>query len=730
MAFILILAIIGLIVLKALDIQQDVVRSEEHRYRSFLLAMELFQSSEDLTRMARSYVSTGDPAYEKRYFDILDIRNGIKPRPIKYSPTYWHLAGVDRGPAIAHGEAVPLQDLMRREGLTEQELALLRESQANSDHLVLMEKRAFAAITGLYEDGQGRFTVRKAPSQDYAIGLLFSKEYFDEKARIMEPIQRFMDAQDVRIKTELNAHVSRLRRYIIWALVLIAMALIGLAVSVVYSFRWILRPIERMRSQVTQIAEGNYAARCTILSVNEIGELCRHFNHMADSLETDIHRRKEAAEILKENETQMRLVLNASGGAIYGTDMEGNCTFANLACARAFGYTNPEAILGGNMHRLTHHSYPDGRPMPIEECVLNKACREGLSLHAEDVVFWKPDGAKFHAEYWSYPQIAEGRVYGAVVTFIDITERKKAQELLTEETKRLSDILEGTNLGTWQWNTVTGEIIFNERMAEILGYRLSELVPITRDMRERFIHPDDLKTSSDVLERYLKNELKYYECELRMHHKSGSWIWVLEKGQVVTWTPDGKPLIVSGTQEDITERKREEERIRYLATHDALTDLPNMRMARERLAIAIGMARRHKTWVAVMFIDLDGFKHVNDTFGHDAGDDVLREAAGRFRSRLRETDTAARVGGDEFLLVITDLNSPDNAATLAEALIGLFSRPIHLKHGHVSIGLSIGIALYPGDGDDIDRLIKTADQAMYRVKSSGKNGFAFARPAS
>ena len=119
---ILLLTIIVIVVFKALNIQDDVTQSEQHRFRSFSLAMELFQSSEDLTRMACSYVSTGNPIYEKRYFDILDIRNGKQPRPANYNATYWHLAGVGHVPAVAQGETIALQELMRRKNFTEEEM--------------------------------------------------------------------------------------------------------------------------------------------------------------------------------------------------------------------------------------------------------------------------------------------------------------------------------------------------------------------------------------------------------------------------------------------------------------------------------------------------------------------------------------------------------------------------------------------------------------------------------
>ncbi|MBI4632745.1 MAG: PAS domain S-box protein [Deltaproteobacteria bacterium] len=977
----LLLIIIGIVVFKALTVQDDVTRSEQHRFRSFLLAMELFQSSENMTRMARSYVTTGNPIYENRYFEILDIRNGKKPRPEHYTVTYWHLSGVGRGPAIAPGEAVALQDLMRREGFTEQEFALLRQSQANSDKLATMEKQAFAALKGLYDDGHGNLTVRGAPNRGYAARLLFSEKYFDEKARIMAPIQEFMDGIDERIQAELSALQSKLRRYILAALVFIVMTLLTVAAKIIHVFRSILKPIEYLSSRVADIAQGNYAVRCDIRSSDEIGELCAHFNSMADFIETDIRQRRVTEEALQESEQQVRLLFNSTAEAIYGIDLRGNCTFANPSCLRMLGYIDMGQLLGKNMHSLIHHSRPDGSPMPVEVCRIYQAFREGTGVHVDDEVFWRADGTCFPAEYWSYPQIVNGKVSGAAVTFINITERKQAEEALRESRQQFQGLVE--TLYDWVWEVDTqgrytyispqiknilgyepGEILGKtpfdlmspeeaKRVSEIFGALIAERKPIAaleninlhkdghpviletnglpfydadgnfqgyrgtdRDITERkkaeeeikqseeklkeaqriarmgnweldltknilfwsdgiyelfeidprefgasydaflnTIHPDDREEVGRAYAESLKNRTPY-EISHRLLMKDGRIKWVNEgcrteydiqgnplksfgivqditerkqteetlketseylnnlieyaNAPIIVWdaklritrfnqaferitgksaedvlgkhiellfpeetkTPtlehirktvagekwetveipikhvdgtirtllwnsaniyrtDGKALVSTVAQgQDITERKRTEEKIRHMATHDGLTDLPSLKLAKDRLAMAMGMARRKKTAAAVMFTDLDGFKAINDTYGHDVGDEVLREVANRFCSCVRETDTVARVGGDEFLMVITELQSPENAAKIAEKMIRLVSQPIMIKGRQASVGASIGIALFPRDGDNIDRLIKLADEAMYSIKNSGKNGYRFASTAT
>ncbi|MBF0231840.1 MAG: diguanylate cyclase [Desulfamplus sp.] len=308
----------------------------------------------------------------------------------------------------------------------------------------------------------------------------------------------------------------------------------------------------------------------------------------------------------------------------------------------------------------------------------------------------------------------------------EVTVRKMIELSLIEERQRLAYILEGTNAGTWEWNVQTGEIIFNERWAQIIGYTLEELQPISIDTWIKFVNPDDLEISSNLLEKHFNGELDYYECEARMQHKNGSWVWVLDRGRVSTWTDDGKPLLMSGTHQEITQRKISEEKIRYLANHDALTDLPTLRMARDRIHISIEMAKRNKTMSAILFIDLDGFKSVNDNYGHDAGDAVLKTVAKRLLSCVRKADTVARIGGDEFIIVLTEINSSQSAALVAEKALELVADTIPFNGFQLRVEASIGIALYPGNGDEVETLIKKADCAMYEIKNSGKNGYAFA----
>jgi len=187
---------------------------------------------------------------------------------------------------------------------------------------------------------------------------------------------------------------------------------------------------------------------------------------------------------------------------------------------------------------------------------------------------------------------------------------------------------------------------------------------------------------------------------------------------------------VAGTARDVTERKASEERVRHSANYDALTDLPNRSLFRERLELDVKHAARTGLPLALLYIDLDGFKGVNDSLGHGAGDQLLELAAARISSCVRETDTAARLGGDEFTVILTEVTVPRHIDALAAKILGALAQPFKVRAAQVSISASIGIALYPADGSTPDELVRHADAAMYIAKHAGRNRYQFYRRAA
>jgi signal transduction histidine kinase len=292
------LSLLILLSSQVLGTLDDITKAERQKHQSLELANELFLSSEDLTKAARSYVITGDPVYERFFFEILDIRNGKRPRNKDHSISYWDL---NRDPTPRATEsAVPLIELMRREGFSERELDLLQQSQKNSDNLVNLEKQAFAATKGLCKDTYGSFTVPCAPHREAAIDLLFGQRYTAEKAKIMASIQQFMLELDNRTQTTLSNLQFKFQQQILLILAVLCTSLVIVAVATFYMRRKILRPLADLSRQASSIARGSYSSRCDISIHNEIAELGAGFNTMAEAIEREINKLRQVEESLRE----------------------------------------------------------------------------------------------------------------------------------------------------------------------------------------------------------------------------------------------------------------------------------------------------------------------------------------------------------------------------------------------------------------------------------------------
>lgn len=305
------------------------------------------------------------------------------------------------------------------------------------------------------------------------------------------------------------------------------------------------------------------------------------------------------------------------------------------------------------------------------------------------------------------------------------TERQQAELELKRATERLQLAIEGSGIGLWDWYVQTGAAVFNNRWAEIIGYNLSELEPTSLKTWTEHAHPEDWVKSQQALERHFQGLAPIYECEMRMRHRSGEWIWTLERGKVVEWDEAGNPLRLSGTHLDITSRKRTEAQIFHNSLHDALTNLPNRNLLIQRLELAIQRARRsQQPHFAVLFLDLDHFKVINDSLGHLAGDMVLILVAKKVRSLIRTTDMAARLGGDEFVILLEDIDSLQDPVRIAERLFSDLQMPLQIDGREVFINTSIGIVMgspaYKAPSD----LLRNADIAMYRAKAKGRGQYA------
>jgi diguanylate cyclase (GGDEF)-like protein/PAS domain S-box-containing protein len=293
-------------------------------------------------------------------------------------------------------------------------------------------------------------------------------------------------------------------------------------------------------------------------------------------------------EAIRQSEESKRLLLQAVGEGIFGVDATGQVTFINPAALGMLGFA-VEEMLGQNAHSLIHHSHKDGSNYPVEDCPMYASYTKATESPVTEEVLWRKDGSSFPVEYSSMPVTKDGKIMGAVVTFTDITERKRA-----------------------------------------------------------------------------------------------------------------------------------EEKIRQMAYHDSLTGLPNRKLFSDRLGIALTQAQRNQKKVGIAMLDLDNFKGVNDTLGHGIGDLLLQAAAERLGAALRKGDTVARIGGDEFVLILPDLKVIEDAIQVAQKIVDSFCKPFLIDTHQLVVTTSVGIAVYPNDGIDESILLKNADIAMYQAKQAGR----------
>ena len=352
---------------------------------------------------------------------------------------------------------------------------------------------------------------------------------------------------------------------------------------------------------------------------------------------------------------------------------------------------------------------------------------------------------------------SEHQVIGIVGVCRDVTERKQAEEALTESESRWNFALEGAGQGVWDHDLRHKKAFFSPMWRKMRGIGLNEEVDPSRDAWLARLHPDDRQRIADEADRQNSGELKQNSFEYRERHRDGHWIWILSRGRPVEWMPDGDVARIIGTDTDITSLKEAEAQAaqekaetyrRHLAAlekaheateaahklaesmarHDPLTGLPNRRVFAETLQTAVGRAARGSVGYAVLIVDLDRFKPVNDVYGHAAGDDVLMEIATRLGGLARKSDSVARLGGDEFGFIL-DCVMPEEPTTaavvIAERIIASVEKPIRIGEQSVEVGASIGIAICPADGTDPETLLRAADMAMYRAKEEGRGAYRF-----
>ena len=303
----------------------------------------------------------------------------------------------------------------------------------------------------------------------------------------------------------------------------------------------------------------------------------------------------------------------------------------------------------------------------------------------------------------------------------DLTERLRYEAALRRSEARHKEAQSIAHLGHWVVDLKAQSLLWSDEMYRV--YDISrDLGDITHAACLETVHPDDRAKTETAFESAIRNKSPFALVQRVLLH-SGRERFVEVKGQVVL-DDGGAPVRCQGTAQDITDLKVAEQRADHLAHFDPLTDLPNRRMLMERLSQTIAAADRFKRAMAVMYVDIDRFKQVNDSFGHDVGDRLLIEVVGRIQGSLRVGDWVARTGGDEFVVVLPEISTTTDSAAVAGRIVESFTRPVAIDGHSLMASVSIGVATYDGyQPIEIDQLLRNADEAMYAVKKAGRGGF-------
>ena len=432
---------------------------------------------------------------------------------------------------------------------------------------------------------------------------------------------------------------------------------------------------------------------------------------------------QESEELLLESEGKYRSLFELSEDPML-LIVNGDFVMANDAVPRILGYQDAHELAHTHPSRLSPDFQPDGRPSREKaDAMMSQALSEGY--HRFEWAHSRKDGSIVPIEV-SLTRIPYQGVHALFCVWRDISESKKAEAALRESEHKYRSLMEHSPLSIQEVSPSGETLRVNRAWEKLWGVTLDDLkhynILEDRQLIEQGLMPTIEKVFSGEA-----RELKAHEYDRgkvpEVPGQTGK-LWVRTFLYPLNGE-DGKLREVVLIQEDVTERKKQEEHILRQAHFDALTDLPNRFLSLDRLSQLINEATRKRERVAVLFLDLDDFKKINDSLGHNTGDKLLREAATRLREGVRYGDTVGRLGGDEFIVILGSLADAADARSVAESLLGRFRDAFKIDNRELVLTASIGISIYPDDGDNPSKLLRNADSAMYHSKEQGRNTYSF-----
>jgi len=743
--------------------EKQIDRANESRLQSHLLADELRQSSDDLTRMVRSYVITGNPIYKQHFQEILDIRDGKMSRPVDYHNIYWDLALADdlRLPPDS-GQKIALLELMRQAGFTEEEFATLAKAKANSDGLTGTEFAAMKLVESTTTPTDANRLKASLMLQDAA--------YHQAKAGIMRPIGEFYRLMNQRTLNGIRAaeNAAALLRMAFVSSGLLLVFMLWRAYRVLYAT--LGSSVDELYGRIIRIGRGDFSSAIPVARGMENSVLGWLSETQINLARFDAQRKE--AEAINQRMTQLYAALSQCNQAIVRCSNEQEL-FSQICCdAVTFGgmkmawigmldeqskQLKPVASYGSGTE------YLEGIQISSDENEVAGRGPTGTSMR-KDQPFWcqdfqhDPATAPWHERGATFgwnasaalPLHRNGAVIGVFTLYaaeINAFDRS-ARDLLTEMAMDIDYALNSFERETQRRHAERSLADSHHLLKMIIDTAPMRIFWKDKELRYLGCNPAFAKDAGEsVLQDVVgkndyqlawKDQAEYYRADDRLVMDSNVPKLAFEEQQT---TPDGttiwlrtskvplqneakETIGVLGIYEDITEQKCIEERIHYLANFDPLTGLPNRTQLNDHLKYALSLAKRSNGHLALMFLDLDHFKDINDSLGHSIGDALLIELAKRLRLVLRTEDTVTRLGGDEFILLLPGVDAI-GAAHVAQKLLDAIAGSYWIELYDLALTASIGIALYPADGVDLETLSKSADAAMYRAKQEGRQCYRF-----
>ena len=438
------------------------------------------------------------------------------------------------------------------------------------------------------------------------------------------------------------------------------------------------------------------------------------------AIKQDITTRRAIEQALLHAQEKYRAIVEDAVVGIFQATPDGRIISANPAMARIHGYDSPAQLMSEVSNAATQLFV---NPNQLQE--ISRLLEENGVAHNVEVQVSRRDGTTA----WILSNLRgvrgpDGTVVRHEGTVEDITERKATAEALWRAQEKYRAMVEDAVVGIYQ-STPDGKILSaNLALAKMAGFdSVQDFMSKVTDARQ--IYADPMRR--DVFRRLITAEGAVRDFEFEVRPRNGKKRTLSLSGRAVR-DPSGVDLYYEGIVQDVTERKAAEEQVQFLAYYDALTGLPNRTLFQDRLTKALASARRRGEKVALLFLDLDRFKTINDSLGHSVGDLLLQQAAERLKEWAREQDTVARLGGDEFIVVLTAVKDATDAAVAADRLMKAMSREFTVQGHSLSASCSLGISVFPDHGSDPESLVKNADAAMYSAKENGRNDFQFFTP--